>query len=633
MNKAIEVLKKYWGFDSFRSPQEEIIKAVLAKKDVFVLLPTGAGKSLCYQIPALLNEGVCLVISPLIALMEDQVTGLQQKGIKAMALSAKLNRHETIIAFDNLAHGAYKFLYLSPEKLQSEFIQEKIAQLQINLIAIDEVHCVSQWGHDFRPAYLQIPILNELQPNTPKIALTATATSKVIEDITDTLNLSTAQLFKTSYFRENLCINMHQTENIRGAAIQLLKSVDQPSIIYVGSRTNTVQISRYLQQHQIPATYYHGGLSHDEKSNSLEQWKSETSKVMVATNAFGMGIDKSNVRLIIHMHIPYSIENYIQEIGRAGRDGKKSWTYLLYNKNSFYETKQMIDQSLVSAKECLDIYSKLNDFLYIGKGEYREEPFQIDLQEFSIRYKFPYRKVYNAIQHLQNEHIISVDQGLAKVSKIKIIERPKQLLKAQERNDDTSQVLHMLLRSYGGILDQFININENFLAQKLNKSKQEITNIIQTLAKDERLKYDRSSGLMKLNFLVPREDNFIYHSIKDHIENRNKTKIRKAIALENMITNDNLCRQRLLLDYFSENLEDPCGKCDTCKKINSNAVPDKNNYSQEILNLLRSKQLLDINEISLHLSVDKKLIIKTLEILVEQKRIGIDLQNNFYIKE
>lgn len=632
MSKALDVLKNYWGHESFRPPQQEIIETVLEGKDVFVLLPTGAGKSLCYQIPAILREGICLVISPLIALMEDQVKSLQEKGIKAMALSSKLNRHETIIAFDNVTHGTYKFLYLSPEKLQSPFIQEKIAQLHINLIAIDEVHCVSQWGHDFRPAYLKIPILNELHPDTPRIALTATATSKVVKDIMTQVDLSKARLFKTSYYRDNLSIKIKQTENILGSTIQLLTSIDHPAIIYVGTRKKAVQTARYIQQNQIKATYYHGGLSHDEKSHSLDQWKSETSKVMVATNAFGMGIDKSNVRLIIHIHMPFSMENYIQEIGRAGRDGKKSWAYLLYNEQSFFESRQMLDQSMIDAKECLRIYQKLNEFLYIGHGELPEELHQIELQAFSLHYKLKLPKVFTALQHLQNEHIIALDHGLGKGSKVRIIANHRHLVSIQESQNDTSKVLQLLLRSYGGILDQFMTINEYFLGQKLNRSKGEIIEALHRLDKDEIIKYHRSTKLMTLKFLVPREDNFVFHSLRDHIENRNKNKRKKWLDLEAFVKNDQQCRQKVMLKYFSEDLNEPCGQCDVCEKRKSRFKTSGEDDAKEILKLLKANRSLDLNEISLYLTKDKNLIIKTLEILVEQKIIGIDLQNKFYIK-
>ncbi len=632
MNKAIELLKKHWGFDTFRRPQEQIIRSVLNKEDVFVLLPTGAGKSLCYQLPALLNDGICLVISPLIALMEDQVKSLEEKGIKALMLSSKLNRHETIIAFDNLLHGNYKFLYLSPEKLQSEFIQEKISQLQLNCIAIDEAHCISQWGHDFRPAYLKIPLLNDLYPDTPKIALTATATDIVQQDIVENLQLHKAKLFKGSYYRNNLCIFMRKTENIRRELLKLVKSIDEPAIIYVSSRKNAVQYAQFLQHNDIKATYYHGGQSHEEKSKALKHWKTEASKVMVATNAFGMGIDKANVRLIIHTHLPNSIENYMQEIGRAGRDHKKAWAHLLYNDHSIYASDSLIEKSMVSPMDCKKIFGKLNDYYQIAKGELNEAPFEFDIQEFSSSYDFSLAKVFHALNHLHNENIIFLDQGFGKDSRIRVIDRSDSLFHMQNSNNDRARVLQVILRSYGGIHDQFVSINEKYIAQKLVKSKKDIIEILDRLQKDEVLIYKRANNHMTIKFLVPREDDFIYHSISDHIKNRNKLKLKKASAFKEIIRNDHICRQIQLLDYFSESLKEPCGQCDICLQNKSSLKLDPETVSNNIIALLNKHNSLDINEISDYLFIDKKQIIKTLEILVEKKSIDLDLQNKFYLK-
>lgn len=633
MNKAYKLLHKHWGFSTFRTPQEEIINAVSEKQDVFVLLPTGAGKSLCYQLPALLHDGICLVISPLIALMEDQVKSLQEKGIKALALSSKLNRHETIIAFDNLTHGNYKFLYLSPEKLQSEFIQEKISQLHLNLIAIDEVHCISQWGHDFRPAYLKIPLLTALHPETSKIVLTATATALVQKDIIENLQLHKAKIFKGSYYRKNLCIRIHKTENIRQGLVKLVKSIDEPSIIYVGSRKNAKYYAELLRQNDIKATYYHGGLSNEEKSNSLQQWKSETYRVMVATNAFGMGVDKSNVRLIVHTHIPNSIESYMQEIGRAGRDDKKAWAYLLYNDHSVYESNRLIEKSVVNPIDCKMIFTKLNDYYQIAMGEFTEQLFDFDMQEFAFRYGFSYNKVFYALNHLHNDHIIFLDQGYSKSSGIRVIDHTDNLYQIQKSNSDTSKVLQILLRSYGGIMDQFISINEKFIGQKLVRSKPEIIQILKRLEKDEVILYKRASNHMTIKFLVPREDNFIYHTISGHIKSRNNAKLKKASALKDLINNTITCRQILLLDYFSEKLKTPCGQCDICLANQPALNLDKETISENIIKLLNAHKKLNTNELSDKLNIEKKLIIKTLEILVEKKTIDLDLQNKFYLKK
>jgi len=629
MEKALDLLKKHWGFSSFREPQENIINTVISGKDVFVLLPTGAGKSLCYQIPALMSEGVCLVVSPLIALMEDQVKSLEEKGIKALVLSSKLNRHDTIVAFDNLIYGNYKFLYLSPEKLQSEFIQEKISQLSLNMIAIDEAHCISQWGHDFRSAYLKIPVLNDLHPDIPKIALTATATKQVKDDVIKNLKLISPKVYTGSYYRNNLHIRVSKTEDIRSAVLRLVRSIDAPAIVYVGTRKNTIQYARFLNGHQIKATHYHGGLDHDQKSKSLLEWKSEKTKIMVATNAFGMGIDKSNVRMVIHAHLPMSTENYIQEIGRAGRDGKTSQTYLLYNDNSIYESESLSEKSIVSPEFCRSVYSNLNDFFQIANGELSDEIFNFNLQEFALRYDAPYIKVYYALNHLHHEDIIIYDQNPNKISRIRLIESSSKLIQIQSSQNIQSKVLQMLLRTYGGIHEQYISINESLISSKLNISKAQVVQALQRLDLDKVLIYKKSSNTLKLKFLVPREDNFVYQMIRSNISQRNKTKKAKSKGLLDLIKNDRICRQVQLLHYFGEELKQSCGNCDVCLK--KKAQIDYQDLSKTILTLLAKSKTLSLNEINQDLYLEKKFIAKTLQLMVERKLIGLNLQNKFYI--
>lgn len=631
MDKAHDLLKKHWGFDSFREPQAAIINAVSDGNDAFVLLPTGAGKSLCYQIPALMTDGVCLVVSPLIALMEDQVKSLEEKGIKALVLSSKLNRHDTIIAFDNLIHGNYKFLYLSPEKLQSEFIQEKISQLTLNLIAIDEAHCISQWGHDFRSAYLKIPVLNDIHPDIPKIALTATATAHVKNDIIENLQLTSAKTFTGSYYRDNLYIRILKKEDIRSGILNLLKSIDDPAIVYVGTRKNTVQYARFLTGHQIKATHYHGGLDNKQKSEALQQWKEEKSKVMVATNAFGMGIDKSNVRMVIHAHLPNSIENYMQEIGRAGRDGIPSLTYLIYNDNSILESELMLKKSIVSPELCRLVYAKLNDYYQIANGELSEEIFNFDIQEFALHYDFQFMQVYYALNHLHNEDIIFYDQNPNKTSRIRIIEKSTKLFEVQSSKNIQAKVLQMLLRTYGGVHEQFIAINESLISSKLNHSKDEVIQALRRLDLDKVLVYNESSNRLKLKFLVPREDNFVYQMFRANITQRNKTKEAKSKGLHHLIKNDQICRQIQLLHYFGENLDAPCGHCDVCLSKKPISKIDYQELSEQILHLLKKNKILTLNEVNQFLPNDKGAIVKTLQLMVERKLIGLNLQNKFYI--
>ena len=387
MVKPLEVLRKYWHHDSFIEPQDKIISSVLAQNDTVVILPTGGGKSICYQVPALLNDGVCLVISPLIALMTDQINNLKNKGIKALSVTSALKQDEIINAFDNLQFGNYKFLYLSPEKLQSPLIQQKIKQLQINLIAIDEAHCISEWGHDFRPAYLKIPIVKELAQDAPIIALTATATTKVLEDIIHNLEIDGATIIKQSLARNNLSLRIVHSEDIYYQIINILQKSTKPSILYANSRKKVRTVSNYLNKHNFKSTFYHGGLSTEEKSTAFNSWMEEKTPVMVATNAFGMGIDKKNVAGIIHLDLPFSLENYMQESGRAGRDGELAFSYLFSNENAISELEKRFLKGLVSVEYARKIYNSLNSYLNISYGELTDESFDFNLNDFCLHYK------------------------------------------------------------------------------------------------------------------------------------------------------------------------------------------------------------------------------------------------------
>lgn len=629
MISSKEMLLKYWGHESFRGPQGDIVEAVLQKKNAFVMLPTGAGKSLCYQLPGIMMEGVCLVISPLIALMEDQVQSLEKKNIKALALSSKLNQHETIIAFDNLLYGNYKFLYLSPEKLQSQLIQEKISQLKLSLIAIDEAHCISQWGHDFRPSYMNLSILNELHPEVPKIALTGSATPKVKQDILDHLELDDVQIFENSFARPNLSIQLLHHENITGMVKELSMTCEEPSIVYVGTRKDTINFAKLLTDSGLQAVFYHGGLSHDQKTKALNTWKEGKRTVMVATNAFGMGIDKSNVRMIIHAHLPNSLENYMQEIGRAGRDGVLSKVYLFYNDNLIFESKNFLEKSMASPAFCKKIYTKLNDYYSITHGENPETNFNFDLQEFCATYKLPILKTYAAINHLHLEDVILYNQNPNKRSKIRVIEKSSKLFEIQTGNNELGSVVQLLLRNYGGIHDQLISINEFFLAQKLNKNRKEIIRLLHILDKDKIIIYKPQISSVELKFLVPREDNFVFHSISGHIKTRNKAKISKLDAMINFIENDFTCRQIQLLSYFGEVYSEACGICDVCLRKQNKAKTDYKNLANTILELLKQSRPLDANEVAVHLDLDRKKVVKTLQLLIERNSIQLNLQHKF----
>jgi len=471
METPLEILKKYWNHSQFRDPQEAIINTVLKGKDCVVLLPTSGGKSICYQVPALLLEGVCIVISPLIALIKDQVNSLKEKNIKAIALTSQLSQDEIVVAFDNLQFGGIRFLYLSPEKLQSKFIQEKIKQLNVSLIAIDEAHCISEWGHDFRPSYLELKILKELQPEATTIALTATATQKVLDDIQLNLEIENATIFKKSFQRKNLAFHIISTVGIYGKLLQILNKLNESVIVYTNNRKQTKEVSDFLKRNNFKSSFYHGGLSNNEKNEAFSNWMSDKTPVMVATNAFGMGIDKANVRAVIHINIPNSLENFIQESGRAGRDGKDSFALLLSNKSSLFETETKFNSNLASTKFIKRIYFNLNQFYTISLGELPLSSFNFSLQEFCAKYQLNILQTYNAIKILERENIILLDENYNKKSSLKFLISNQKLFNYLEDNTSKTNLIQLILRSYGGIFEHFTIINELIIAKKLSIKK------------------------------------------------------------------------------------------------------------------------------------------------------------------
>jgi ATP-dependent DNA helicase RecQ len=627
INTPLEILKKYWNYSQFREPQEEIIESTLNNNNTVVLLPTGGGKSLCYQVPTLIFDGVCIVISPLIALIKDQVDSLREKNIKAIALTSQLNQDEIITAFDNLQFGNFKFLYLSPEKLQSPFIQEKIKQLNVSLIAIDEAHCISEWGHDFRPSYLNLRILKELQPTAKFIALTATATEKVLNDIQENLDLKDAKVFKKSFYRSNLNYHVITTDNIYGKLLQILRKIDQSIIIYTNSRKQTKDVSRFLIQNNFKSSFYHGGLSASEKNTSYLNWMSNATPIMVATNAFGMGIDKPNVRAVIHINTPNSIENYIQEAGRAGRDNKPAYSLILTNKSNIYEASNIYTSNLASPKIVKIVYNHLNQYFNIAFGEKPMELLDFSLQEFCFTYKLKLLQTLNAIKTLERENIVSLDENYSKKSTLKFLIGNNQIFNYIENHPSKNDLIKLILRSYGGIFDHYTIINEYSLSRKLNCSKKEVVKHLNDLHLNGIVNYSYENTTSKLVFLVPRDDNYTINSISKNIENQNNLKYQKLSSTISFIQNINTCRNTQLLSYFNEKILENCGTCDVCRsKLKSETSLET--IANQILILLSEKSH-SSNELVALLNYSEKDILISLKILLEKNKIAITSQNKF----
>lgn len=627
MNTPLEILKKYWNYSEFRGPQEKIINSVLKGKNSIILLPTGGGKSLCYQIPTLLLNGICIVISPLIALIQDQVNNLQKKNIKAIALTSQLNREETIIAFDNLRFGDFKFLYLSPEKLQSSFIQEKIKQLNVCLITIDEAHCISEWGHDFRPSYLHLKVLNELHPDATFIALTATATQKVIEDIQENLELNNPIIFKQSFQRSNLIYKVITTEDIHGRLLQILTNINAAAIVYANSRKQTKEVANYLQKNNFNSSYYHGGLSNIEKSTAYSNWMSNKTPIMVATNAFGMGIDKPDVRAVIHINTPNSLENFIQEAGRAGRDSLLSYSIILTNKSNILEAVSRFKTNTASIKIVKHVYQNLNQYFAISTGEKPSGAFDFSLQKFCYTYKLNLLQTYNAIKVLERENIIYLDENYSKKSTLKILVSSQQVFIYLNKHLSDKKLLKLILRSYGGVFEHYTIINEYTLAKKLNMSKNEVVKQLHYLHSNGIIDFIYKNTNSKLWFLVAREDDFTMNSIAQNIEKQHNLKYHKLKATIAYIHNTKKCRNAQLLSYFNEKSTYPCGICDVCnsKKSNTHSLKDISQYIIELLN----NQMLTSLEIVNQLNFSEDEILISLKLLLEKNKISITSQNKF----
>lgn len=632
MSSPLEILQKYWNHSEFRNSQEAIIKAVLSSKDVIALLPTGGGKSVCFQIPALLNDGLCIVISPLIALMEDQVSGLLAKGIKAVALTSSLTQNDIVAIFDNLQFGNYKFLYLSPERLSSEFIQEKIGQLPVNLIAVDEAHCISEWGHDFRPSYRNIHKIKQLHPNTPTIALTASATAKVVEDIANNLELTNVSIFKESLKRTNLAYKLTKTEDVFFALKQLLSKHKTPTIIYTSSRKAAKNTSLFLNANGFNSTFYHGGLTFNEKKEAYNNWLNEKTSIMVATNAFGMGIDKENVSTIIHTNLPYSLENYMQEAGRAGRNGTEAMSVIMYNEAIEFDFKNRFEKGQTTIDFITEVYVKLNQHFQVSLSETPFTSFPFNFQEFCEKYGLSKLRTYNAIQQLKNQEIIALDEQFNRKSEVTFKASHIEVLTYCEKHIKFNNLIKLLLRSYGGIFDDLKKIDEYQLAQKLGLTSSQIIQQLENIEKDGFIIYTPITDTSFIRFLVPRDDKRTINRVAKSIKEHQKIKLDKAKAVIKYIHNSKQCRSNLLLSYFNEYTTEKCGICDICTSTITTKITNNTISSKILLSLKKHHQLTSRELVSL-LEIEKSDVINSLQLLLDTNKITITSQHKFELKQ
>ena len=625
----IEALERYWNHTSFRPLQEDIITSVLDNEDTFALLPTGGGKSICFQIPALIKDGICIVISPLIALMKDQVNTLKAKGIKAIALTSGMSYKDLDTQLDNCIYGNYKFLYLSPERLQHPLVQERILQMQVNLIAVDEAHCISQWGNDFRPAYKNINSLRQMHPHVNCIALTATAKHNVVDDIVANLDFVNPKIFRASFSRSNIAYGVIHTDDKLFQLEQLLNTYQGSSIIYVRNRRATTNIHNYLKTKGFSSTFYHGGITNKEKQERLYQWTHNQKLIMVATTAFGMGIDKSNVKTVIHFNLPESIESYYQEAGRAGRNGELAHAVVLKQHIDEDHLRNQFLSTLPSVSFVKTVYNKLCNYFQISYGEGEDSTHQFDFKSFCNVYKLNASITYNALLLLDRNTIITLTQHFNFRTKIQFKTTNAALFQYLETHIELNTLVKVLLRTYGGIFDYETKVNLSLVIQKTSLPETQIINYLQRLEKDEIISLQMANTDSEITFLTPREDDITINPIAKTIEQQHQLKHEQIEAVLSYVQNDSVCRHRQLLSYFGEKTKTNCGICSVCIAKSSEVNrSNKTGFSNKILIALQVEDL-SSRQLLQHIKCSEQELLQSLSQLIEIKKIKITPANTY----
>lgn len=618
-----QLLKQYWGYDSFRGIQEEIINSISENKDTLGLMPTGGGKSITFQVPALAKDGLCLVITPLIALMKDQVQNLRKRGIKALSIYSGMSRQDIITTLENCIFGNYKFLYISPERLDTEIFRTKLRKMKVSMITVDESHCISQWGYDFRPAYLKIAEIRELLPDVPILALTATATPEVVKDIQARLHFRRENVFRMSFERSNLAYIVRKTDNKTGELLHILRSMPGSAIVYVRNRRRTKEITELLNNEDITADFYHAGLDDATKDIRQHRWQSGGSRVMVATNAFGMGIDKPDVRIVIHMDLPDSIEAYFQEAGRAGRDGQKAYAVILYAKADKTTLHKRIPDTFPEKEYIKDVYEHLQYYYQMAMGDGLDCVREFNIEDFCRKFKYFPVPVDSALKILTQAGYLEYTGEQDNTSRLLFTIQRDELYRLREMGDDMDKLIQTVLRSYTGVFTDYTYINEDSLAIRTGLTRRQIYEQLVHLAKLRIVSYIPRKKTPYIIYTRERIEAQLIHISPEIYEERKARYETRINAMLEYVTNDTLCRSRMLLDYFGEKNEHNCGQCDTCiglRKQTATCQPDREELYEKIHEILSGAPQTPAGLLK-QLPIEKELLTEALHRLLDEGKI------------
>ena len=618
-----QLLKQYWGYDSFRGIQEEIINSISENKDTLGLMPTGGGKSITFQVPALAKDGLCLVITPLIALMKDQVQNLRKRGIKALSIYSGMSRQDIITTLENCIFGNYKFLYISPERLDTEIFRTKLRKMKVSMITVDESHCISQWGYDFRPAYLKIAEIRELLPDVPVLALTATATPEVVKDIQARLHFRRENVFRMSFERSNLAYIVRKTDNKTGELLHILRSMPGSAIVYVRNRRRTKEITELLNNEDITADFYHAGLDDATKDIRQHRWQSGGSRVMVATNAFGMGIDKPDVRIVIHMDLPDSIEAYFQEAGRAGRDGQKAYAVILYAKADKTTLHKRIPDTFPEKEYIKDVYEHLQYYYQMAMGDGLDCVREFNIEDFCRKFKYFPVPVDSALKILTQAGYLEYTGEQDNTSRLLFTIRRDELYRLREMGDDMDKLIQTVLRSCTGVFTDYTYINEDSLAIRTGLTRRQIYEQLVHLAKLRIVSYIPRKKKPYIIYTRERIEAQLIHISPEIYEERKARYETRINAMLEYVTNDTLCRSRMLLDYFGEKNEHNCGQCDTCiglRKQTATCQPDREELYEKIHEILSGAPQTPAGLLE-QLPIEKELLTEALHRLLDEGKI------------